>query len=226
MSKRKRTTVPVKMSKTSRVSLGVGGAQSIFNGLNNGKRFRFAEEYIKDFNGAQAAIRAGFSNTGYTPHAKASELIRDPIVVGEIQRLMSEREKRLCIDRDKIVIELARIAFLDVTSLYDEETGDIKNFSELTTQQKSLITGYSCLYGKYHITKKAVFADKLKAMELLMRHLGMLNDKLKIDTTQNINLKIESSKLEGLTVDDLYTLKSLYQKAESRRSLPPISGSN
>lgn len=222
---RKRTTVPVKKSKTSRVSLGVGGTQTILNGLSNGKRFRFAEEYIKDFNGRLAAIRAGFSSTGITPNVKASELIRDPEVVAEIQRLMAEREKRLNVDRDKIVIELARIAFLDVTSLYDEETGDIKNFSEMTTQQKSLITGYSCLYGKHHITKKVVFADKLKAMELLMRHLGMLNDKLKIDSTQNINLKIETSKLEGLSVDDLYTLKSLYRKAESR-SIPPVVGDN
>lgn len=223
---RKRTTAPVKRSGTSRVSLGVGGTKNILSNQINGKRMRFAEEYVKDFNGAQAAIRAGFSSTGYTPHAKASELIRDPVVVGEIQRLMTEREKRLNIDRDKIVLELARIAFLDVTTLYDEVTGDLKNFSDMTVQQKSLISGFTSYLGRFGVTKKVVFADKLKAMELLMRHLGMLNDKLKIDTTQNINLKIETTKLEGLSVDDLYTLRSLYKKAESRSELPPITGSN
>ena len=54
-----------------------------------GKQYKFVEEYLKDFNGTQAAIRAGFS--ARSAHVQANRMLNNDKVLTQI----SEKKKEL-----------------------------------------------------------------------------------------------------------------------------------
>jgi phage terminase small subunit len=143
----------------------------------NRKRQRFVEEYLIDLNATQAAIRAGYS--AKTARSIGQENLTIPDIQNAIDAALAERAKKTEITADRVVQELARIAFVDfrqVTSwgpdgvrllssdeLSDDEAAIVSEVSETTTE-----TGGSLKVKRY---------DKLKALELLGRHLGMFIDK-------------------------------------------------
>ena len=64
-----------------------------------GKMIAFVAEYLKDFNGTQAAIRAGYSEN--TARSIASENLTKPDIQAEIEKQM----KDVIGDRNKIIYE-------------------------------------------------------------------------------------------------------------------------
>jgi len=78
----------------------------------NPRQTRFVDEYLVDFNGAQAAIRAGYSPNAAKEHA--SYMLTRPNIKGAVRRKQDEAALRLQITRDDIVrgllgvIEMAR----------------------------------------------------------------------------------------------------------------------
>jgi phage terminase small subunit len=85
----------------------------------------FIAEYLKDFNATQAAIRAGYSKR--SARSIGSELLTNPdidrIVKGKIAAQLAEVEA----SPDRILLELARIAFANPgTKRIEEWTEDEK----------------------------------------------------------------------------------------------------
>jgi len=68
------------------------------------KQQRFIEEYTKDFNATQAAIRAGYSEN--SAHDIGSENLRKP----DIAKAIEDRINRLTMSADEALIELGKIA--------------------------------------------------------------------------------------------------------------------
>jgi phage terminase small subunit len=64
------------------------------------KQEAFCREYVVDFNGTQAAIRAGYSEK--TATVSASENLRKPNVQNFIKELQSDRKERLEITADEL----------------------------------------------------------------------------------------------------------------------------
>ena len=73
------------------------------------KQQRFVEEYLIDLNATQAAIRAGYS--AKTADQQGSRMLANVKVQQAISVAMAERSKRTGINQDRVVLELARIAF-------------------------------------------------------------------------------------------------------------------
>ena len=73
------------------------------------KQAAFCLEYIVDFNGAQAAIRAGYAKS--SARVTASKLLTKTNIQAEIKRNVEERNERTKISADQIVDQFARIAF-------------------------------------------------------------------------------------------------------------------
>ena len=156
------------------------------------KQMRFVDEWLIDFNGKQAAIRAGYS--AKTAEATAARLLRNVKVQAEIARRQKDLQKRTEISQDRVVKELARVAFADATDYAQVETRivekddgtevsyqtvTLKNTAELSPEQRAAIAGIK--QGANGIEVK--LCDKLKALELLGRHIGMFNDKLEVKAT-------------------------------------------
>ena len=153
------------------------------------KQMRFVDEYLVDFNATQAAIRAGYSPK--TAAAAAARLLRNVNIQAEIARRQKDLQRRTEISQDRVVKELARIAFADAsdyacveTYMYENKDGTLsplqvvspKDTGVLSDDQRAAIAGIK--QGANGIEIK--LHDKIKALELLGRHIGMFNDKLSL----------------------------------------------
>ena len=138
----------------------------------NPKQQRFVEEYLIDLNATQAAIRAGYSPK--TATAIASENLAKPNISAAIACAMAERSKRTGITQDRVLEELAKVAFIKLTDIVDD-TGKIK--ADATDEDRACIE--SIKYKRtdtdtgYSEEREVKASHKLKALELIGRHLGM-----------------------------------------------------
>lgn len=88
----------------------------------NPRYARFAQEYAVDGDGQAAAIRAGFPPKG--AKSKASQLLARPEVKAEIERFVAQRAEKTGVKLDRVLEELALIAFIDPKDFYDAD-GDL-----------------------------------------------------------------------------------------------------
>lgn len=116
----------------------------------------FAKEYMSDLNATQAYIRAGYSENGASQSAE--KLLRNPEMQKYINKLQTERATRCEIKADNVLKELAAIGMADLSKLYrnDGSRAPIDELNEETRQWVGIRP-----------------ADKLKALELLGKHLGV-----------------------------------------------------
>ena len=145
------------------------------------KQKLFADEYLIDLN-ATRAYRKAYPNCkkDSSADAAARKLLGNTRIQKYISDRMEERQKRTEVTQDRVLQELAYIAFARVTDYATVKNNavKIKNTDELTEEQIRAISGIKD--GKFGIELK--LNDKEKALELLGRHLGMWNDKLDIKT--------------------------------------------
>lgn len=165
------------------------------------KQKRFVDEYLIDLN-ATRAYRVTYPNCkkDETAAVNGSKMLRNTKVADYIEKRMKAREKRTEITQDRVLQELALIGFSKATDYaevvekqaYAEVNGvsvPIKDADgnpvtyrdvqltlteELTEEQKRAL-------GVIKRGRDGVEArpcDKVKALELLGRHLGMWNDKI------------------------------------------------
>lgn len=86
----------------------------------NAKQQRFVDEYLIDLNATQAAIRAGYKKTEYTD-TNANKLLENTRIREAIDKAMAERSKRTGINQDRVIQELARIAFVNPQNVINAE---------------------------------------------------------------------------------------------------------
>lgn len=145
----------------------------------------FCEEYLIDLNATQAAIRAGYSPN--TAGSIGFELLKKPKIRARIDQAMAERSKRTGINADRVLRELGRIAFLNPKDVIDLNTAEV--LETATDDDLAVIAGVKVKYVPHKdfdedgepvieqaIEREVKMADKLKALELCGRHLGMFKD--------------------------------------------------
>jgi len=164
------------------------------------KQKRFCEEYLIDLNATQAAIRAGYSKR--TAYSIGQENLKKPEIQARIQELQRNLSKRNQITQDMIIKELALIAFSDIKDLItiEENTGVIipKSFNEMPKEASRVIKRIKedraikedASGTQVTVYDKVTFElhDKLKALELLGKHLGMFVER--VEHTGNITYEI------------------------------------
>jgi phage terminase small subunit len=150
------------------------------------KKQRFVDEYLVDLNATQAAIRAGYS--AKTAHSQGPRLLDDVEVAKLIGVAMAKRAEATKITAERVLQELGRVALFDPRRLLNAD-GSPKAINELDDdtaavlagmdiQEEYIGTGEDRRFVGY--TKKVKLADKVGALNLAMRHLGMLTDKLEV----------------------------------------------
>lgn len=144
------------------------------------KQKLFVEEYLIDLNATQAAIRAGYS----VASAKeiACENLTKPNIQEAIAKAMAERSKRTGISQDRVVQELAKLAFVNISDVVDLETGLVKDTA--TAEDLACIQSIKIKPTEFGEEREIKFYDKKGSLESLGKHLGMYDNKL------NVNLNI------------------------------------
>lgn len=158
------------------------------------KQKRFVEEYLIDLNATQAAIRAGYSPD--TAKVIGCENLTKPDIRAQIDKAMAERSRRTGVNADRVIQELAKIAFLNITDVVDPATVTVRE--DATEEDKAAIQSIK-IKRSYSETGESVereikAADKIKALDLLGRHLGMFKERVELSGT----LETEKTKLDDL----------------------------
>lgn len=156
------------------------------------QRQRFVDEYLIDLNGTQAAIRAGYSVK--TAQEQSSRLLSNVMVQEAISKAMAERSKRTGINQDRVVLELAKIALVKMTDIVDRQgrikdsatDDDLACIESIKYKESESDAGSS-------VEREVKIASKIKALELLGKHLGMWNDKLDVNIIQPVVISGEDS---------------------------------
>ena len=152
------------------------------------KQQLFVLEYLVDKNATQAAIRAGYSRR--TANRIATVLLSNAVIRPAIDAEIEKQKARITFTADQVLEELARIGFTDMSDFVEiDEGGAIRAFpldalpegkSRIIKKVKEKRVIKSTAEGDQVLDSTYEFelCDKVKALELLARHLGLLNDKL------------------------------------------------
>lgn len=163
---------------------------------------RFCREYVIDLNGSAAYRRAYPKVSEKVARTNASRLLKDPDVQARIAQLQRPRLERSELTADRVLRELMHIAFADARVLYrpdgslkaphewDEATAAaiagveteeaFNRVAPAQSQQQPQPQGGSLTrntaQGEPIRTHKVKRWDKLRALELLCKHFGLLKE--------------------------------------------------
>jgi phage terminase small subunit len=147
------------------------------------KQSRFVEEYLIDLNGRKAGMRAGYS--AKTAEVQASRLLRNAKVRTAVKEEMQARSRRTGITADRVVLELEKLAFSNIFDFIEVHTDGSVHIDllratrdraaaihEVTVRGSSEASSNEG--GSIKLTRiQLQLCDKLKALNMLARHLGM-----------------------------------------------------
>jgi phage terminase small subunit len=161
----------------------------------NARQQRFVDEYLVDLNAAQAAIRAGYTHH-YAYHA-AWKLLENRKVADAVAKAKAERAARTQIMQDRVLKELASIAFAKLSDFmtWSDDQIVVKPSSSLTDEQAAAVARVGKRSIKLH--------DKIAALKLLGMHLGMYSENRNV--TLNLSREAEQIADElGIPVEQVY----------------------
>lgn len=149
------------------------------------KQKKFVDEYLIDLNATQAAIRAGYSPK--TANEQGARLLTNVSVQRYLEQKQAVIARRTGISQDRVVRELAKIAFVNINNICtsngrikaDATDDDLSCIESIKVKQSESDTGSS-------EEREVKLCSKLKALELLGKHLGMWNDKVDL----NLNVPV------------------------------------
>jgi phage terminase small subunit len=149
----------------------------------NARQEQFVAEYLIDLNGTQAAIRAGYSPK--TASEQSFDLLRKPQIAQAIAEKRQEAQKSTNITVERVLKEVAGLAFFDVRKLVNAD-GSPKSITDLDDETARAIQGIELQTVKdgendFALVRKYKVADKNAALEKLMKHLGLFEK----DNSQN-----------------------------------------
>lgn len=166
------------------------------------KQRRFIDEYLIDLNATQAAIRAGYSKK--TAQQIGAENLSKPVIQAEIQKRQAKLQNKLEITQERVLQELAAIAFANgadfakVVNIGSLPMVEMIPTEELTPEKLPAIAGIKA--NQYGVEVK--LHDKVKALELLGKYLGTFDGgPAQTQTENNLFEAIDSIGEEGF--DDL-----------------------
>jgi phage terminase small subunit len=146
------------------------------------KQQAFVSEYLVDLCGAKAAMRAGYSPR--TAKRAAYELLQKEEIQAALATAMQARQQRTEVTIDRVVQELARLAFHDIGKLFDADGAPLR-IADLDEDTRRAVAGLEVVsVGNSDAgigqVMKFKLVDKPKVLELLLRHLGAFTEKLEV----------------------------------------------
>ena len=134
----------------------------------------FVDEYLKDLNATQAAIRAGYSKK--TAAVQAARLLTNVQISKAVALARDKQQTRTGISADRALKEAARLAFFDIRKLCDAAGNPIP-IQDLDDDTAAAIQGLELSTEKdgegFTTVRKYKIADKNSALERVFKHLGL-----------------------------------------------------
>lgn len=154
----------------------------------------YCQSYIKTpENQSQAAIDAGFSPN--TAAVKASVMMRDERIQKRIAELMEERNKRMRVSADYVLMRLVEIDQMDVLDILNDD-GSLKPIREWPKIWRTTLSGFdlsSTIMNMNEdaietILKKIKWPDKVKNLELIGKHVDVNAFKERLEVSGTVTI--------------------------------------
>lgn len=151
----------------------------------------FVKEYLVDLNATQAATRAGYS--AKTAHSQGERLLRNVEVSAALQAAMDSRSEKTEITAERVLKELGKVAFGDQRAVmsWGPDGVKLRPSNALTDDEAAMVSEVSETETLNGGSLKLKTHDKIKALELIGKHLGMFKDGAKEDDETPAPVKVE-----------------------------------
>lgn len=163
---------------------------------------RFCQEYVKDLNGTQAAIRAGYSEKA--AKEQASRLLTKANVLQLIDALQAKVAEKAGVDSEQVLRELSRVGYSDLRDLYNED-GTVKHPKDwpehlaraiASIEVEELFEGSGADRTWIGYTKKVKLWNKGQALDLLGKHKALFTDKVEVTGKLTLEQLVDGSRKE------------------------------
>lgn len=150
--------------------------------------------HFHEFGNASDAYRHAYNAQNMKPETvnrKAKELLDNGKITARLKELYAPALEKAEVTSERIVTELARIAFGSARDVMEWGPNGVilKKSDDLTDDQAAGIAEVSESTTKDGGSLKLKRHDKVKALELLGRHLGMFTDKVKSEISGGLEIK-------------------------------------
>lgn len=142
------------------------------------KQQRFVIEYLVDLNATQAAIRAGYAAKGAKDQAWQN--MQNPEIVAAIKAAMEARNQRTKVDADYVLQRLTAIDQMDLAEIHGDD-GKLLPIKQWPLIWRQMVKEVDMKTGKVK------FHDKLRALELLGKHVDVNAFRENVNHSGNIN---------------------------------------
>lgn len=155
--------------------------------LTNEQHIFFCLDYLKHFNGTQAAKNAGYSEK------TAGRIAWNLLQRDDIQAFLSDKKKQLELEADIELLEIIRhlkeMAFFDIGDILDE-AGDILPVHQWPPIARKVVAGID-VEVRYELFDEGITEIKVKKIKIpsrekntenLGRYVGAFTDNMKVDT--------------------------------------------
>ncbi len=185
--------------------------------MRNHRQQLFVHEYLVDVNGAAAAVRAGYSKKG--ADVRAAILMKKPEIRAAIDAAMAKKVERVEATVERVLEEMTRLAFYDITAVFDVQNGKItlRDPTKLPEDLRRAIVGIKPVQIGETLQYECKFADKQRALDSLARHLQMFKDMVIVENVFRIVKEMEDDELDR-------RLTELERAFDQAATLDPAAG--
>lgn len=168
------------------------------------KQQRFVDEYLIDLNATQAAIRAGYAPNRASE--QAHQLLQKTTVSNAIDQAIAHRSRRTGINQDRVLMELAKVAFVNANDVIDPDSATVR--PDAAKEDLACIQAVKVKTSENEMgsssEREIKLADKLRALELLGKHLGLFDKRDQANSNGEKNNLLEAIAATGeINTDDL-----------------------
>lgn len=169
------------------------------------KERRFVDAYLGSSGGnaTRAAIAAGYSR--HTARQLGARLLSKVHVQAAIAQRQAKLSAEADVTAERVIQELARIGFADIRLLFDAQ-GQLRDPQSLSDAMAAAVVSVEVT--KHRTTKKGEtsteeyvtkvrMADKIGALSLLCRKLGLLRDKMEVTGKVTLEQVLEASRADA-----------------------------
>ena len=115
--------------------------------------------------------------------------MKNPDVRACVDKAIAERSRRTGANADRVVRELARLAFVDPTQIIDFSTG--KLLPDIAEDDRAALAGVRVKKLEAGEEREVKLTDKVKALELLGKHLGVFEKGANSDALDKLDQILE-----------------------------------
>lgn len=168
------------------------------------KQQRFVDEYLIDLNATQAAIRAGYSPS--TAKDIGCQNLAKLNISEAIDKALAARSRRTGITQDRVLRELAKIAFVNANDVIDPDSATVR--ADATEEDLACIQAVKVKTSESEMgsssEREIKLYDKMRALEMLGKHLGLFDKRGQDSSNGEKNNLLEAiAATEEIDTDDL-----------------------